>query len=77
MSARRGLTQRRTGDWRLLQARVAPGLKAEAEAAALASGVSFSLYVELLMERARVENGKLPIIHVSTYKQEELPIPTD
>lgn len=59
----------------LLQGRVSPEARAEVQAAARASGVSLSYYLEALVLQLADENGGLPLIEGPRPQREELPIP--
>jgi antitoxin component of RelBE/YafQ-DinJ toxin-antitoxin module len=59
----------------LLQARVAPEIRAEVQAAAAASGVSIAYYLETFLRAQMMSEGALPLVELPRPQQEELPIP--
>jgi hypothetical protein len=59
----------------LLQARVAPEIREEVQAAAAASGVSIAYYLENMLRAQISENGALPLVALPRPKNVELPIP--
>jgi len=59
----------------LLQARVAPEIREEVQAAAAASGVSIAYYLENMLRAQIYENGALPLVALPRPNNMELPIP--
>lgn len=59
----------------LLQARVAPEIREEVQAAAAASGVSIAYYLENMLRAQIFENGALPLVALPRPNNMELPIP--
>lgn len=59
----------------LLQARVAPEIRQEVQAAAAASNVSIAYYLETFIRQQIREQGSLPPVDLPTRREQELPIP--
>lgn len=59
----------------LLQARVAPEIRAEIQAAAAASNVSIAYYLENFLRQQIREQGSLPPVELPKPQAQELPIP--
>ena len=59
----------------LLQARVAPEIREEIQAAAAASGVSIAYYLENFFRQQIREQGSLPTVELPRRQALELPIP--
>lgn len=58
----------------LLQGRVSPDARAEVRAAAAASGVSMSYYLDTLIKNLVDANGAMPLVDSPRPQREELPI---
>lgn len=59
----------------LLQARIAPEVRQEVQAAAAASGVSIAFYLETFLRDQIRTQGALPLVARPQPQSEELPIP--
>jgi len=59
----------------LLQGRVSPEAREIVKAAADASGVTMSYYLEALVNKLLDENGGMPLVESPRPQREELPIP--
>lgn len=59
----------------LLQGRVSPEARDDVKAAAEASGVTMSYYLETLIKNLVDENGGMPLVDSPRPQRQELPIP--